>query len=223
MNTLVALGTGVAFAYSVVATFWPGVFAESGIAPDVYYEAVAMIIGLVLVGRTLEARATRQTAEALRSLVALQPPRARVMRDGRELELAIEEIHPGEVVYVRPGERIPTDGAIASGETAVDESMLTGESMPVAKHARDRVIGGTVNGSGAFQYRATSLGADSVLARIVRLMREAQGTRAPTQALADRVSAVFVPSVLAIAIVTFVDLVRWPWTCRRSRARCTRP
>jgi Cu+-exporting ATPase len=204
MNTLVALGTGVAFVYSVVATFWPGMFAESGIAPDVYYEAVAMIIGLVLVGRTLEARATRQTAEALRSLVALQPPRARVMRDGRELELAIEEIHPGEVVYVRPGERIPTDGAIVSGETAVDESMLTGESMPVAKHPRDRVIGGTVNRSGAFQYRATSLGADSVLARIVRLMREAQGTRAPTQALADRVSAVFVPSVLAIAIVTFV-------------------
>jgi Cu+-exporting ATPase len=204
MNTLVALGTGTAFAYSVIATFWPGAFAERGIAPDVYYEAVALIIGLVLVGRTLEARATRQTAHALRSLVALQPPRARVLRDDTEVDVGIEDIHPGELILVRPGERVPTDGVLASGETAVDESMVTGEPMPVAKRAGDGVIGGTVNSAGAFHYRATTLGSDSVLARIVRLMREAQGTRAPTQQLADRISAIFVPTVLAIAAVTFV-------------------
>ncbi|HKS05805.1 MAG TPA: heavy metal translocating P-type ATPase [Gemmatimonadaceae bacterium] len=204
MNTLVALGTAAAFAYSVAATFWPQAFAARGIAPDVYYEAAALIIALVLAGRTLESRATRQTAAALRALVALQPPRARVLRDGNEIELDIGAIHPGDVIVVRPGERIPTDGAIASGETAIDESMITGEPMPVAKKPGDRVIGGTVNRAGTFRYRATSLGADSVLARIVRLMREAQGARAPTQQLADRVSAVFVPSVLAIALLTFV-------------------
>ena len=203
MNTLVALGTGAAFAYSVAATFWPSAFAERGIAPDVYYEAAALIIALVLLGRTLESRATRQTAAALRALVALQPPRARVVRDGAEMELDISAIHPGDIIVVRPGERVPTDGAIASGETAIDESMITGEPMPVSKRPGDRVIGGTVNRAGAFRYRATSLGADSVLARIVRLMREAQGARAPTQQLADRVSAVFVPAVLAIAVVTF--------------------
>jgi Cu+-exporting ATPase len=204
MNTLVALGTGTAFVYSVVVTLWPAAFADLGIAPDVYYEAVALIIALVLTGRVLEARATRQTAGALRSLVALQPPRARVVRDGREEELLIEDIHPGELVLVRPGERVPTDGVIASGETAIDESMVTGEPMPVTKTTGARVIGGTVNRASAFRYRATTLGADSVLARIVRLMRDAQGTRAPTQQLADRVSAVFVPTVLALALVTFV-------------------
>ena len=204
MNTLVALGTGAAYAYSVVATFAPNVFARGGVTPDVYYEAAAFIISLILLGRTLEARATRQTATALRALVKLQPPKARVVRDGREVELAVESILPGEVIYVRPGERVPTDGAVSRGVTSIDESMLTGESMPVDKNVGDRVIGGTMNGPSAFQYRATTLGADSVLARIVRLMRDAQGTRAPTQALADRVSAVFVPTVVAVAIVTFI-------------------
>ena len=204
MNTLVALGATAAYAYSIAATFWPGAFVTRGLAHDVYYEAVALIIALILVGRTLEARATTQTAAALRALVALQPPQARVVRDGHETELPIEAIHPGEVVFVRPGERVPTDGAIADGATAIDESMVTGEPLPVEKHAGDRVIGGTVNRAGAFRYRATTLGADSVLARIVKLMRDAQGTRAPTQALADRVSAVFVPTVISLAVVTFI-------------------
>ncbi len=204
MNTLVALGVGAAYVYSLAATFAPHWFTASGIQPAVYYEAGALIIGLVMVGHMLEARATRQTASALRALVALQPPKARVERDGAEVEVGIEELHPGEVILVRPGERIPTDGVLASGETAVDESMLTGESMPVRKVAASRLIGGTINRTGAIRYRATTLGGDSVLARMVRLMREAQGTRAPTQRLADRLSAVFVPAVVAIAAVTFV-------------------
>ena len=169
-----------------------------------YYEAGALIIGLVMVGNLLEARATRQTASALRALVALQPPKARVDRNGTEIEVGIEELHPGEVILVRPGERVPTDGVLVSGDTAVDESMLTGESMPVKKIAASKLIGGTINRTGAIRYRATTLGGDSVLARMVRLMREAQGTRAPTQRLADRVSAIFVPTVVAIAVVTFI-------------------
>jgi Cu+-exporting ATPase len=203
MNTLVALGTGTAFVYSVVATFFPSEFTSRGLAPDVYYEAAALIIALVLLGRTLEARATRQTAAALRALVSLQPPRARVVRAGVEAELPVEQIHPGEVIFVRPGERIPTDGVIASGSPVIDESMLTGESNPVEKTRGDRVIGASMNRGSAFEYRATTLGSDSVLARIVRLMRDAQGTRAPTQQLADRVSAIFVPVVLVTALVTF--------------------
>ncbi|HYV97847.1 MAG TPA: heavy metal translocating P-type ATPase [Gemmatimonadaceae bacterium] len=203
MNTLVALGAGAAFVYSIAATFWPAAFASRGIAPDVYYEAVALIVGLILVGRTLEARATRQTADALRALVALQPPVAHVERDGHETDAPVETLHPGEIILVRPGERIPTDGALQSASAAVDESLVTGEPMPVEKQSGDRVIGGTINGASAFRYRATTLGADSVLARIVKLMREAQGTRAPTQALADRISAVFVPTVIALSLITF--------------------
>jgi Cu+-exporting ATPase len=204
MNTLVALGVGAAYIYSLAATFFPQWFTTSGIQPAVYYEAGALIIGLVMVGNLLEARATRQTASALRALVALQPPKARVDRNGTEIEVGIEELHPGEVILVRPGERVPTDGVLVSGETAVDESMLTGESMPVKKIAASTLIGGTINRTGAIRYRATTLGGDSVLARMVRLMREAQGTRAPTQRLADRVSAIFVPTVVAIAVVTFI-------------------
>ena len=204
MNTLVALGTGTAFIYSALATFTPSLFVTSGLNPDVYYEAAALIIALVLVGRTLEAPATRQTATALRALVSLQPPRARVVRGGVEAELPVEDIHPGEVVFVRPGERIPTDGVVADGTPVIDESMLTGESNPVEKAKGDRVIGASMNRGSAFQYRATTLGADSVLARIVKLMRDAQGTRAPTQQLADRVSAVFVPTVLVAAVITFI-------------------
>ena len=208
MNTLVAVGTGSAFLYSLVATLAPQLFVRNGMAPDVYYEAVIIIIALILTGNAFEARAKTRTAGALRALVQLQPKTARVVRTGpdgdAEVDAPIETVEAGETVIVRPGERVPVDGTVLSGESAVDESMLTGESMPVAKKPGDAVIGGTINRTGAFRYRATTLGADSVLARIVKLMRDAQGSRAPIQRLADRISGIFVPVVIGIAIVTFI-------------------
>jgi P-type Cu+ transporter len=174
------------------------------VAPDVYYEAVVFIIGLVLLGNTLEARAKRTTSAAIRGLVALQPRTARIERGGHDVDVAIEDVRTGDVVLVRPGERLPVDGDIVSGASSVDESMLTGEPLPVEKGPGDRVIGGTINRTGSFRYRATTVGAESVLARIVVLMREAQSSRAPIQALADQVSAVFVPVVMSLAIATFV-------------------
>jgi Cu+-exporting ATPase len=204
MNTLVALGTGSAFIYSLVATVAPSLFARNGIAPDVYYEAVIFIIGLVLAGRAIEARARRKTSDALRKLVTLLPPTARVERGSDWIEKPLAQVVSGDTVVVRPGERIPVDGTIIDGASEVDESMLTGEPLPVAKTVGGAVVGGTLNTTGAFRYRATSVGADSVLARIVKLMRDAQSSRAPIQRLADRVSAVFVPVVVSIAIVTFL-------------------
>lgn len=204
MNTLIAVGTGAAFLYSVVATLVPGFFLSRGLAPDVYYEAVIVIIALILTGNMFEARAKGRTSSALRALVDLQPRMARVVRDGAEIDLPVEAVAPGETLVVRPGERVPVDGRVVAGRSAVDESMLTGESLPVEKSAGDGVIGGTINGTGSFRYAATTLGSDSVLARIVRLMRDAQGSRAPIQRLADQVSGVFVPVVISIAIATFV-------------------
>jgi Cu+-exporting ATPase len=204
MNTLIAVGTFAAFAYSVVATVAPRVFTSRGVPADVYYEAVILILAFVLAGRTFESRAKRRTASALRALAALQPKDARVARGNAEYDIAVGDVREGDVVVVRPGERLPVDGVVRDGSSAVDESMLTGEPMPVVKSAGDRVVGGTVNRTGAFRYRATTLGEASVLARIVRLMRDAQSTRAPIQALADRISAVFVPAVIGIALATFV-------------------
>jgi Cu+-exporting ATPase len=204
MNTLIAVGTGAAFLYSLVATVAPSVFTAHGVEPDVYYEAVVIIIALILTGNAFEARAKRQTATALRSLARLQPKTARVVRNDQELDVAIDQVRRGDIVVVRPGERVPVDGEIMTGRGAVDESMLTGESMPVSKKEGDRVIGATINTSGAFRYRATTLGSDSVLAQIVKLMRDAQGSRAPIQKLADRVSGVFVPFVISMAVITFV-------------------
>jgi Cu+-exporting ATPase len=204
MNTLIAMGTGAAFLFSAFATLAPGFFLARGVAPDVYYEAVILILALVLVGNTLESRATQQTSAALRKLAGLQPKTARVARDGREQDVAIEEIRSGDRVVVRPGERIPVDGVVTSGGSSVDESMLTGESMPVEKGPGDRVIGGTLNQTGALRYDATTLGAASVLAQVVRLLREAQSSRAPIQRLADRVAAVFAPAVLAASVLAFV-------------------
>ncbi|HET7189517.1 MAG TPA: heavy metal translocating P-type ATPase [Gemmatimonadaceae bacterium] len=204
MDTLVAVGTGAAFLYSVIATVAPGFFLAHGVAPDVYYEAVVIIIALILTGNAFEARAKRQTSAALRALAQLQPKTARVVRGRDELDVPISQVSGGDVVVVRPGERVPVDGEVVAGSSAVDESMLTGESIPVMKTMGDRVIGGTINATGAFRYRATTLGSDSVLAHIVKLMRDAQGSRAPIQALADKVSAVFVPVVITLSIATFV-------------------
>ncbi|MGH7655253.1 MAG: heavy metal translocating P-type ATPase [Gemmatimonadaceae bacterium] len=203
MNTLIALGTGAAYLYSLAATVAPQSFMAGGAAPDLYYEAVIIIIALILVGNTLEARAKGETAGAIRRLVDLQPRTARVLRNLQEIDVPIAALAGGDIVAVRPGERIPVDGIVTRGSSSVDESMLTGEPMPVAKNTGDRVTGGTINGSGTFRFRATTLGAASVLARIVKMMREAQGTRAPVQRLADRISSVFVPVVIAIAAITF--------------------
>jgi P-type Cu+ transporter len=204
MNTLIALGTGSAFLYSLVATIAPSLFTRNAISADVYYEAVILIIGLVLAGRAIEARARRQTSAALRKLVTLLPPNARVEQDGAWIEKPLAEVRSGEIVVVRPGERIPVDGIVIDGATDIDESMLTGEPLPVARTVGDAVVGGTFNTTGSVRFRATSVGADSVLARIVRLMRDAQSSRAPIQRLADSVSAVFVPVVVGIAIATFL-------------------
>jgi P-type Cu+ transporter len=203
MNTLVSVGTLAAFLFSAVATLSPGLFSHRGVVPQIYYEAVILIIAVVLAGRALEARAVHQTSNALRRLIGLQPKTARVEREGTEVDVSMEQVRRGDIVIVRPGERVPVDGNIENGSSTVDESMLTGESMPVSKAVGDRVFGGTVNGTGAFRVRATTVGDDSAIARIVRLMREAQATRAPIQRLADRVSGVFVPVVIAIALVTF--------------------
>ena len=203
MNVLVAIGTGAAFLHSAAATVAPQAFTSRGAAPDVYYEAIIFILSLLLLGHALEARAKTQTLSALRQLARLQPSSARVRRDGVELDVPIATVRTGDLVIVRPGERFPVDGRVVSGTGAVDESMVTGESVPVDKQAGDRVIGATVNVAGAFEIEATTVGATSVLSQVVRLMREAQASQAPIQRLADRVSAVFVPAVLAIATLTF--------------------
>ena len=203
MNVLVAVGTGAAFLYSVTATVAPRVFTDSGAAADVYYEAIIFILSLLLLGNALEARAKAHTMSALRQLARLQPSTARVKRGEAEVDVPIQDVHSGEIVIVRPGERFPVDGRVVSGSGAVDESMLTGESVPVDKTAGDRVVGATINKSGAFEVQATTVGAQSVLAQVMRLMRDAQASQAPIQRLADRISAVFVPIVIGIAVVTF--------------------
>jgi Cu+-exporting ATPase len=203
MNTLIAIGTGAAYLYSVAATLAPGLFTSGGARPDVYYEAVIIIVALVLLGNAMEARAKRNTTRALRQLARLQPSTARLRRAGVEVDVPIAEVRSGDRIVVRPGERIPVDGVIVAGAGAVDESMLTGESIPVDKQAGDAVIGATINTSGSLEIEATSVGTASVLARIVALMKDAQGSQAPIQRLADRISSVFVPTVLSIAVATF--------------------
>jgi len=203
MNTLVALGTGAAYLYSVAATVAPGLFAGAGLAPAVYYEAVCFIIAFVLAGKMLEARARGRTSEAVRRLAGLQPRAVRVVRPGGEVEVPVAEVGVGERVRVRPGERIPVDGVVEEGRSAVDESLLTGESVPVEKGPGDEVVGGTLNGSGSLLVRATRVGRDTVLAQIVRLVQEAQASRAPVQRLADRIAGIFVPVVLVVALLSF--------------------
>ena len=204
MSTLVVLGTSAAWLYSTVVTLAPSLVANAGMAPMTYFDSAALIIGLVLFGRWLEARAKAQTAGAVRRLAGLQPHSARVVRDGLELDVALAELQPGDVVRVRPGEKVPVDGRIVEGSSAIDQSMLTGEAIPVAKGSGDEVIGGTLNTTGSFLFRATRVGRDTVLAQIVRLVEQAQGSKAPIQRLADSVTAWFVPLVLAIAAFTFV-------------------
>ncbi len=204
MNTLIGIGTGAAFVFSLVVTMVPGAFESAGIEAGVYYEAVVWIIALVLLGRLLENRARNQTSDAVRRLLALKPQTAHVVRNGVEQEIPVAELAVGDIVVVRPGETIPTDGIIRDGSSSIDESMLTGESIPVARAAGDAIFGATVNRSGSFRFEVTKTGGETFLAQIVRLVEEAQGSRAPIQKLADRVSEVFVPIVLVLAILSFV-------------------
>ncbi|GAA2551009.1 heavy metal translocating P-type ATPase [Neomicrococcus aestuarii] len=202
MNSLITLGTTAAFAYSLVVTFAPQVLPAD--VREVYYEVVSFIITVILLGRLVEAGARAGTGNAIRALIALTPATARVIRDGQEIETAVDDVRLGDEIRVRPGEKIPVDGEIIQGRSAVDESMVTGESLPVTKHVGDAVIGATVNGTGAFTMRATRVGADTALAQIIRLVQEAQSSKAPIQRLADAVSGYFVPAVVFIAIATFV-------------------
>jgi len=204
MNTLVAIGALSAYLYSALATFFPRFFSSAGIMPHVYYDGAAVIVTLILLGRLLEAGAKGRTSQAIKRLMGLKPKIARVLRDGEEQGIPVEELLPGDLVVVRPGEKIPTDGIVRSGSSAVDESMLTGESVPVNKEAGAEVFGATLNRSGSFTFEATKIGAETALAQIIRLVEEAQGSKAPIQRLADRVAAVFVPTVMAIGLLTFV-------------------
>ncbi len=204
MNTLIAVGTGAAFLYSAVATAFPSTFTGAGLQADVYFESVNFIIAFILLGRLLESRAKSRTSEAIRSLLGLRPKTALVQRGGTEQEVPFEEVTVGDRVIVKPGETIAVDGVVVEGESTVNEAMLTGEPMPVTKNPGDEVVGGTINGTGAFVFEAKAVGKDTALAQIVRLVEEAQGGKAPVQALADRVAGVFVPVVIAVAIASFV-------------------
>ncbi len=202
MNSLVVLGTTAAYGYSVVATFFPQ-WLPAGTA-HLYFEASAVIITLILLGRWFEARAKGRTGEAIRSLMALQPPTARVVRDGVEEEIDVGQVRRGDVVVVRPGERLPVDGVVVEGASFVDESMISGEPMPVAKEAGAEVVGGTMNTTGAFRFRASKVGADTVLSQIIAMVEAAQGAKLPIQALVDKVVAWFAPAVMVVAAVTFL-------------------
>ncbi|MBC6609193.1 copper-translocating P-type ATPase [Hymenobacter sp. BT188] len=205
MDTLIAVGTGAAFLYSLAATVAPDWFMRRGLMPEVYYDTTATIIALILLGKVLELRAKTQTSAAIKALMGLQAKTARVVRPGgQEVDVPIEQVQLGDLVVVRPGEKVATDGLIEEGHSAVDEAMLTGESLPVEKKTGDPVFGATLNKTGSFRFRVTKVGADTMLAQIVKLVEDAQGSRAPIQRLADKVSAIFVPTVVVIAILTFV-------------------
>ncbi|SDY67578.1 heavy metal translocating P-type ATPase [Hymenobacter psychrophilus] len=205
MDTLIAVGTGAAFLYSLAATVVPDFFTSRGLMPEVYYDTTATIIALILLGKVLELRAKTQTSAAMRSLIGLQAKTARVVRpDGQEVDVPIAQVQLGDIVLVRPGEKVATDGRITAGQSAVDEAMLTGESLPVEKKTGDPVFGATLNKTGSFRFEVTKVGADTMLSQIVKLVEDAQGSRAPIQRLADKVSAIFVPTVVVIAILTFV-------------------
>ena len=201
MNALVAIGTSAAYLFSVVSTFAPQLLPEG--SAHVYYEAAAVIVTLILFGRMLEARAKGRTSDAIRHLMQMQSKTARVRRDGVVVEIAAEDLRPGDVVEVRPGEKIPTDGELIEGHSYIDESMITGEPVPVEKKPGDRLVGATLNTTGAFAFKATRVGADTVLAGIIRMVEAAQGAKLPIQSLVDRVTARFVPAVMAVAALTF--------------------
>ena len=204
MNTLIAVGTSAAYLYSVYITFFPSAVAQAGLMPEAYYDTSTVIIGLILMGRYLEMRAKGQTSDAIKKLMGLAPRTARVVRDGQEIDIPLEQVQVGDALRVRPGDKVPVDGVVLEGNSSVDESMLTGESLPVDKGPGMQVIGATINKSGSFTFRATRVGKDTALAQIVKLVEDAQGSKAPIQRLADQISSYFVPVVLGLAALTFV-------------------
>ena len=204
MDTLVALSTSIAFLFSLFNTLYPQFWYEQGLEPHVYYEAATVIIAFVLVGKLMEEKAKGKTSMAIRKLMGLQPKTARILRDGKEEDILISELKKGDKVSVRPGERVPVDGLIVEGDTFIDESMISGEPIPVEKKLNDKVLAGTINQNGAFVMSAEKVGRETVLAQIIRMVQEAQGSKAPEQRIVDKVTAVFVPTVLAIAILTFM-------------------
>jgi Cu+-exporting ATPase len=212
MFTLIALGVGTAFVYSAVATMFPWLipdaFREHGHVP-VYFEAASVIVALVLLGQVLELRARQRTGSAIRELLSLAPPTAVVIRDGQETTVQLDRVHVGDVLKVVPGDKIPVDGEVVAGRSTVDESMLTGEPIPVAKQQGDEVIGGTVNQTGAFEMRANRVGSDTMLSQIVDMVANAQRSRAPIQRIADLVAGWFVPAVLFVAVITFIAWALW--------------
>ena len=204
MNTLVTLGTGAAFLYSLFATFFPSFFVSQGLNADVYYEAAVVIITLILLGKLLESRARGKTSEAIRSLMGLQAKTARVIRQKETINIPVEDVIIGDIIVVRPGEKIPVDGKIITGTSTIDESMITGESIPIKKRLGDQVIGATINKTGSFQFEAKKVGKDTTLSQIIKLVEEAQNSKAPIQKIADRVISWFVPVVMMIAVITFI-------------------
>jgi P-type Cu+ transporter len=204
MNTLIAVGTSAAYLYSVIATFFPHLFMARGLMLDVYFDTSAAIIVLILLGRFLEARAKGRTSEAIKKLIGLQPKTARVIRDGTEVDIPVADVVAGEIIMVRPGEKIPVDGIVKEGTSSIDESTVTGESLPVEKSAGDTVIGATINKTGTFRFEATKVGKDTALAQIIRLVQEAQGSKPPIARLVDVIASYFVPVVIALAVLTFI-------------------
>ena len=209
MNTLIAVGTSAAYLYSLIVTFVPHWIMVKGLMVDVYFDTSAAIIVLILLGRFLEARAKGRTSEAIKKLIGLQPKTAKVIRNGEEVDIPIEEVTLGDMVVVRPGEKIPVDGIVRDGYSSVDESMVTGESLPVEKKVGDTVIGATINKTGTFKFEATKVGKDTVLAQIIRLVQEAQGSKPPIARLVDVIASTFVPGVILVAIVTFIVWAIW--------------
>ncbi|MDE6181516.1 MAG: heavy metal translocating P-type ATPase, partial [Phocaeicola sp.] len=204
MDTLVALSTSIAFLFSLFNTLYPEFWYNRGLKPHVYYEAATVIIAFVLVGKLMEEKAKGRTSTAIRKLMGLQPRTARVVKDGREEDVLISNLRVGNRVSVRPGEQIPVDGVITQGNTFIDESMISGEPIPVEKKTGDKVLAGTINQNGAFQLTASRVGRDTVLAQIIRMVQEAQGSKAPVQRIVDKVTAVFVPVVLSVSVLTFL-------------------
>ncbi|HYX08114.1 MAG TPA: copper-translocating P-type ATPase, partial [Bacteroidales bacterium] len=203
MDTLIAVGTLAAFIFSLVSTFWPGIFTQEGLSAHVYFETAAAIITLILFGKYLEERAKSQTSDAIRKLIGLSPKKARIIRNGKEQEVDIDQVLVGDEILIRPGEKIPVDGEVIDGRSNVDESMISGESMPVEKTTGTYAIGGTINKTGTFRMRASKVGSSTVLAQIIELVKEAQGSKAPSQRLADKISGIFVPVVIGISLLTF--------------------